>query len=300
MICMRLMGGLGNQMFQYALGRRLAHERNTDLMLDATYYNHIPAKTLHHVPRTYDLDVFNINAKLLDPVRDSWLPCYSDAIAHRLKHAFKRRLKLYKHIDGYRVLEGSEPSAIEADVFSIGSNGYLIGYWQNEQYFKTIDDLIRREFAFQTPFHPEVTNIAHEMSAAHSVCLNVRRGDFVTNPFHGFSGVDYICHAVDRIKGLVDVDKIYIFSDEIDWCQENLRFDVPHNFVGHELAGRKFSTYLYLMTQCRHFIIPNSSFGWWAAWLARNPEKVVIAPSRWVNVSDVDMTGIIPEGWITI
>jgi len=300
MICMRLMGGLGNQMFQYALGRRLAYERNTELLLDATYYDHVPTKVLHHVPRTYDLDVFNINARLLDPVQDSWLPCYSDAVAHHVKHALKRRLNLYEYFDGCRVLEASEPSALEADVFSIGRTCYLIGYWQNEQYFKIIDDLIRREFAFKTPFHTAVTDIAHEMANAHSLCLNVRRGDFVTNPFHGFSGVDYIYQALDRMRSLVDVDKIYVFSDEVNWCQENLRFDVAHEFVGHELAGRKFSSYLFLMTQCRHFIIPNSSFGWWAAWLARNPQKVVIAPSRWLNVPDVDMAGIIPQGWITI
>jgi len=300
MICMRLMSGLGNQMFQYALGRRLANEQGTDLILDATHYAYVPKRAMHYVTRTYDLDVFNINARLLDPDREGWLPCYVDSYTHHFKHAVKRAFNLYKHIDGYQVVEGDNPFALDNKVFASGRNSYLIGYWQNEKYFKPIEAQIRNDFVFKNRFDMRIEDLAEEMAGTHSVCLNVRRGDFVTNQLHGFAGVDYIYQALDRIHTAIELEKVYVFSDEIDWCRENLRFNVPHFFVGHDFAGCKFSSYLHLMTKCRHFIIPNSTFGWWSAWLSKNPQKIVIAPKRWLSVPNVDTSGIIPEGWITI
>ena len=138
----------------------------------------------------------------------------------------------------------------------------------------------------------------------HPVCLNVRRGDFVSNPLmnveHGVLGLDYYYGAINEIIQKEKDIHIYIFSDDIEWCSNNLKFDVPTTFVDHTYAGEKFSSYLLLMQTCRHFIIPNSTFGWWAAWLSNHSNKTVIAPKRWFNDASRNTKDILPNSWIKL
>lgn len=300
MICVRLMGGLGNQMFQYSLGRHLALKNGTELFLDTTYFDYIPKNLKSFVKRDYHLDIFNIKSKILESENMDCFPYYNKKYTHQLKHFTKRFLNLYKYIDNYDILLENKPFYFDNEILKSGPNSYLIGYWQNEKYFKDIPQYIRQDFTFKNTFAGNITELAQEISSSNSICLNIRRGDFINNPTHGFVGMEYISQAVSHLKKNIDISKIYVFSDEIDWCKENLRFDSPNYFVSHSYAGDRFSSYLYLMTKCRHFIIPNSTFGWWAAWLSENPEKMIIAPKQWVNVPGLDASGIIPEGWMTM
>ena len=299
MIYVRLLGGLGNQMFQYALGRHLALKNNTELVLDTTYFDQSPKNKKHFVKRNYDLDVFNIKARMLSPQEADQLPSRNVSTIRKIKHRFKKILSLYDRHDNCRVLTEKTPFSFDEKVLTSGKNTYLIGFWQNEKYFKDIDELIKADFIHVNTCPEKVSMLAREISNSNSVCLNVRRGDFVNNLTHGFVGMGYLFKAVRYIRQAVPFDKIYVFSDEVDWCAENLRLDVPHDFVSHDYAGSKFSSYLGLMARCKHFIIPNSTFGWWAAWLSSNREKIVVAPKRWVNVPGLDATDIIPKGWVT-
>ena len=286
-------------MFQYALGRHLALKNETELMVDTTYFDQVQRNSNHFVKREYDLNIFDIEVKKLEPKTMNWLPHYSPQSSHRLKHKAKSVLNLYKYINDYEVVRETKYFACDKDVLKAGSNTYLIGYWQNEKYFSAIEDQLRSDFRFQDTFDDSVYELASEISEVRSsVCLNIRRTDFVNNPIHGFVGLDYIFNALAYLKTKIDLPRLYVFSDEIEWCRENLRFDVPCFFVGHNFAGPKFSSYLYLMTRCHHFIIPNSTFGWWAAWLSENPGKMIVAPKQWVNYPGLDPTNIIPQGWI--
>ncbi len=287
-------------MFQYAVGRHLALKNGTELMVDTTHFEQIPKNRDHFVRREYDLDIFSIDVKKLEPRAMNWLPHYSTKPTHRLKHFAKRFFHLDKYKDNYEVRREREYFAFDEDILNAGSNTYLVGHWQNEKYFKAIEKQLRQDFRFQNTFDAAVHELARQISQVDSLCLNIRRTDFVHNPMHGFVGLDYISNAVEYVKGQVDLEKIYVFSDEIEWCKENLRFDVPCFFVAHNFAGPKFSSYLYLMTRCHHFVIPNSTFGWWAAWLSEQPGKMVVAPKQWVNYSGLDATNIIPEGWMAL
>jgi hypothetical protein len=300
MIVVRLIGGLGNQMFQYALGKHLALKHGTDLVVDKTYFEEVPANEEHFVKREYDLDIFDIKVRELDTDSETWLPYYSKNPADRLKNVTRRYLNRLNSDKNYLVLREKQYFSFDKDVLESGSNTYLIGYWQNEKYFKDIEQQIRQDFSFRNGFDGNVVGLANEISHTNTVCLNIRRGDFINNPTHGFVGMEYLSSAVAHMREKVDVQKLYVFSDEIAWCKDNLRFDIPTCFVSHNYAGFKFSSYLYLMTRCHHFIIPNSTFGWWGAWLSENPQKVVIAPKQWVNVPGLDGSEIIPDGWITI
>ena len=130
--------------------------------------------------------------------------------------------------------------------------------------------------------------------------MNVRRGDFVNNDFHGTMGLDYYLKSLDVLNSKLDAElKIFVFSDDIEWCIDNLKFDYATEFIGHSYKGVKFSSYLYLMQACKYFIIPNSSFAWWAAFLSDYSNKIVIAPKNWFN-NDLNTSDLIPDSWIRI
>jgi hypothetical protein len=293
MIIVRLEGGLGNQMFQYALGRMLALKNNTDLKLDlALLRDRTPRRTQSNfVFRNYDLDIFAIKAQI---ARRSHLPFrYRFYLFGRFKHRLDALRRRYIHNPA------SEKAfcSFDPSILSIGPDAYLEGYWQSPKYFKDIDDVIRNDFKLKGPLSEKSQKLMEEIGSCASLCVNVRRGDFVTSDFHGTFGKDYYDRGIERILKTQRIEKIYIFSDDVSWCREHLRFPFPTVVVDHEYAGEKFGEYLALMSACKHFIIPNSSFAWWAAWLSTDREKLVIAPNQWFLDTSIDTSDLIPENW---
>lgn len=159
---------------------------------------------------------------------------------------------------------------------------YLDGYWQSEKYFITIRNTIVEKL--QRP--KEVT----KNDTGISVSLHVRRTDYLTsNNFHIVQNINYYNSALDIIG---EYDKLYIFSDDIEWCKKNLKY---HNMV---FLNQSNVEDLWSMASCDHNIIANSSFSWWGAWLNTNPNKIVVAPKNWFGNNDIDTTDILPSSWI--
>jgi hypothetical protein len=323
MIIVKLMGGLGNQMFQYAAGRYLSEKHQTDLKLDLTFLlDRTPRKNF--VYRDYDLDFFHIREcfAMPDEIADfeqyrrienifnkinklgSHLPvcmqgslygCKAKQALDKVKAKLNSHLPVYIHEDPYR---------FDPRFFCIPSHAYLEGYWQSEKYFTAIEQIIRKEFTFRDDLDERGKEMANRISAVNAVCLNVRRGDFVVIPTgykrHGVCGISYFALAVETIGKKVSNPHFFIFSDDIDWCRTHLHFDYPSTLVSHVYAGPRFRQYLQLMIRCQHYIIPNSSFGWWAAWLNANPNKVVIAPQPWFRDPSKDTSDFLPAGWIKL
>ncbi len=167
-----------------------------------------------------------------------------------------------------------------------------------------IESIIIKEFTFRNGLDERGREIANLIDSVNAVCLNVRRTDFVSNQvanrFHGVCEMDYFTRAVKMMASKVNNPHFFVFSDDLEWCRANMHFDYPFTFIGNESAGFKFGQKLHLMTICKHFIIPNSSFGWWAAWLNPDPNKVVIAPNQWYRNRRIDTTNLLPIGWIRI
>ena len=161
-------------------------------------------------------------------------------------------------------------------------------------------DVIRRDFSLKKPFSEKGSALKKEIESVSSVCVNVRRADFVGSSFHGTFDIEYYARGLAKIRESKTVDVVYVFSDDVAWCEENLKFPIKTVFVGHDYKGERFGEYLYLMAACRHFIIPNSTFAWWAAWLATGPDKVVVAPKRWFLKESIDTSDLIPESWVRI
>lgn len=129
----------------------------------------------------------------------------------------------------------------------------------------------------------------------------MRRTDFINNPEHNVVNINYYKNSLNKIGDKLGNDfSVYIFSDDLDWCKKNFDFINKKHFVEHNFAGYKFYNYLYLMTCFKNFIIPNSSFAWWGAWLSNHENKIIMAPKKWSGLVDEKFIEIVPSNWIRI
>jgi hypothetical protein len=292
MIVVRLLGGLGNQMFQYSAGLALALKHSVPLRLDTT-------SLLDRTPnsgavfRGFDLDVFTITAQI---AQRSEIPFWFRRHANgRLGRKVDRlRRQWFPH-------QGSE-RAYHADsrFHTFGPNTYLEGFWQSPAYFDHCRDAIKREFTLKDELPAVIREYCDHIRNADSVCLNVRRGDFVGSSFHGTMPIEYYSSALAIIGKRHDNPKVFVFSDDIEWCHNNLTLAYETVFMDHRYAGPKFSYYFALMQACKAFVIPNSSFAWWAAWLNSDIGKIVVAPKKWFQDSSRNTRDLIPATWIRI
>ena len=279
MIIVRLKCGMGNQMFQYAFGRALSLKYNTPLKLDLSFLKN-KNMGLNFVYRDYDLNLYNISEDFdftWDEINVLAEPEYGDL-------SFNQKF---------------------VDFISNNFNKKIMidGYWQTVNYFLGYEDQIKNDFEFRDKVelsnNQNILDMYNKINNSNSVLINVRRTDFLNGDFHGVMGMDYINNAVDIIKSKVDNIHFFVFSDDIEWCQENIKFD-NMTIVDHSYKGDRFGYYLQLMKSCKHFIIPNSSFAWWSAWLSQSENKIVIAPKKWLNSNLVYTNDLIPSDWIRI
>lgn len=293
MVIVQLIGGLGNQMFQYATARAIAYRTNMPLKLDVTAF-------ANYKLRPYRLGCFNIieNFTTETEVRRFRRPRRRQIIAFTTYEITKHLLPWR----GQKIVEERRFS-FDSGILRIGGGVYLAGYWQSEKYFADVAELIRQEFTLKS--EPDRLNqqVLDEIEAANSVSLHIRRGDYVSNPvtnrFHGVLGLDYYSRAVNYIASRTAQPHFFVFSDDMAWAKENLRLSFPLSFIEHNGEDRDYED-LRLMSRCKHHIIANSSFSWWGAWLNANPEKIVVSPKKWFNHAPLDTKDLIPEYWVKI
>lgn len=280
MIMVQLVGGLGNQLFQYAVGRRLAHLHNTILKLDLSAFEKY---TLH----AYHLNYFNIveNVATADDIAKISGTATRSSDDSRLTVVRER----FFHFD---------PGILE-----LPDNVMLIGYWQCENYFAGIKEIIIEELTLKN--RPDCRNqeIADAMASSNSVALHVRRADYVnhaqTNLVHGTCSLEYYKICTAKLAEKVDQPHYYIFSDDPEWVKENFSFlKHPVTFIDFNGPEKDYED-LWLMSRCKHSIIANSTFSWWGAWLNRNPEKIVFAPFKWFN-KKANTRELIPASWVRV
>ncbi|MGE5522833.1 MAG: alpha-1,2-fucosyltransferase [Rhodospirillaceae bacterium] len=294
MIIANLKGGLGNQMFQYALAYTLAHKTRSHVKVDLRYLSERRGSR-GYVDRQYDLDVFGIPAN-----QANWPELASVGMAWG---DFRTRFVLAKILDrvGFRVVCERVPR-FEERVLARSGVLYLDGYWQSEKYFRSVERQIRERFSLAgVERNDSVRQLADRIRCQEAVCVNVRRTDFVGHANHDVVTTDYYQQAMVALrKAIGSRFELFIFSDDVEWCAKNLNLHINQNIVAHDYAGWKFSAYLHLMSQCKYFIIPNSTFAWWAAWLSTRPGKIVYAPRIWSGTGHVDAKDIVPSSWILI
>jgi hypothetical protein len=284
---------MGNQMFQYALGRALSMKNNVPLGFDLTYLlDRTPIPNFTY--RDYNLDVFNIEANIVSKQDIPFLyRKYSLGIFMRYIDYIRRKLIHTK---------GKEKKDCHFDftMLDLGPDAYLEGWWQSYKYFESISDIIRQDFTLKDKLPLHIENLREVIKKENSLCIHVRRGDYVGNSHHEIVGKDYYDRGIEKIKSLTKIDKIYVFSDDVKWCKDNMKFEFPTMFVGDEYSGVKAEGHMTLMSSCHNFIIPNSSFAWWSAWLSTYKDKIVIVPKQWFVDASINSDDLIPKEWIRI
>ena len=280
----RFLGGLGNQMFQYAFYKSL-EQTGADVRADINGYQ---TYSLHN---GFELeDLFNIRLKKVGPFISS---LYDSS--NRKWH-----LRKLRQIMGLKkaYYEQASPFEFDPSVYE-NKQGLYWGYWQNVSYVEPVSNLLRKDFIFKRTPKSASTSIFDDIKNSNSVSLHIRRGDYLKDPLlGGICGIAYYQNAVNLLKEHYNDLKFYIFSDDITWSEKNLPIPGAVFVKGNE--GTYSFADMHMMSICKHNIIANSSFSWWGAWLNINSNKIVIAPKKWVNITSITTDNITPSSWIKI
>ena len=281
MITVKIMGGLGNQMFQYALARKL-QILGKKVKVDIDYYKKIPKGDTNR-----GIGIYNFHHSFIE---SGMLENLTNIIG-----------KLYAKLRGAEYVIVEKTPDFIPSILNVES-GYLVGYWQTEKYFSDIASILKKDFEFDLKIVNEKERQIYDRIklTPSSVSVHIRRGDYL-NPenhirFGNICTTDYYEKAMTYIKNKVPECKFFIFTDAPQEAEEFL----PKNFEYEILSSGSGNewTELFLMSQCTHNIIANSSFSWWGAWLNPNPDKIVAAPPRWTNTNEC--TDIYCDGWVKI
>lgn len=292
-IITRIYGGLGNQLFAYAAARRLALVNNAELVIDdVSGFTHD-----HAYERHYQLDHFNI-------------PCRKATPAERMEPFGRYRRFLKRKFSMQRPFFQRHYLAQEAFDFDqrlleykVDGTLYLEGYWQSENYFKDVETTIRTDLCIQPPSDAQNLQIASRIHDSMAVAVHVR---FFDAPIeHGGSNApqDYYSRAVARMEALAPGAHYFVFSDQPDATHKQMMLsDERITVISHNQGDENAYADLWLMMQCKHFIIANSTFSWWGAWLGSNAKSIVIAPGFELRegVAWWGFDGLLPDRWIKI
>lgn len=294
MIIVKLIGGLGNQMFQYAAGRYLAYLHQTELLMDTGYLEKDPAEA--YTKRHLELGVFSIDLRIADK-KD--IERFNIEGSNKYSRTLQRKLPIL--FTNLYVAESG--TTYHKEFLSYPANTYLDGFWQSERYFKPIESVLVSDFVLKDPLNKENKEWLKKIENAESVSMHIRRGDYISNAgsqaHHGSLDMDYYKKALERIKEKHKTIEVFVFSDDLEWCKANLNISETLHFVdANQQQNRHLD--LFLMSHCKHNIIANSSFSWWAAWLNRNEHKTVIAPLKWFNDPSIKTYDLIPEEWMRL
>lgn len=285
MITVILRGGLGNRLFQYAIARHLAIKNNTGVKFNIQYsagrHNFFNRKAVE------ELSMFNIR-----PI------FYTANICNRIG----RFLGIYRSSYEDSIYKEKEWGFCP-EVLQLKDGVHLDGYFQSEKYFRDIEQIIRKDLRFTGDFFDEVGEIQKKrITEVNSVGVHVRRGDYLKSKVFNACDMRYYVTSIEYMRERLDSPRFFIFSDDIEWCRRNLSMP-DGSFVNMESSKNNPLVDFRLMSLCRHNIISNSSFSWWAAWLNVYHKKIVIAPHRWFNDEDMNIKAsrdLIPDDWIRV
>ena len=251
MIIVRIVGGLGNQMFQYAYAKSL-QQKGFDVQIDISKF-----KT-YKLHGGYHLDTYKIDLKKAG---------FFDT--------FLSLIKLKKNVKEKSLL-------FDDQLFHLSGNEFVKGYFQTEKYFSSIREILLKQFTIKTAVSDSTKEYSKEIHQHKNSCsLHIRRGDYITdkkaNSVHGTCDLNYYAAAIKLINEKFENTHFFVFSDDIAWTKENLQLEnatyIDHKTIPHED--------MFLMSLCKHNITANSSFSWWGAWLNQHKDKTVIAPKKW-------------------
>lgn len=300
MIIIRLMGGLGNQMFQYAFGLFTALNNNTILKIDTTLLEKPKSPNPLNIYRDYELEmVFDIHCNHATPFE---VELYNgDNSKSLLRRGIFKILRKFYNAKTY-VQTGHN---YNDEQLTIQNNTCLVGRWQSEKYFIAIENEVRKHFTFKNP----VTNAYQYYlkaieSSENATCLHIRRTDYIHHPIYskkiGALADEYYLKAIQTLNNLIGLPTLFVFSDEINNSKEMLsQFNIENKLIFIDVVPSNPHDELQLMTLCKHHIMSNSTYSWWGAWLSMK-KGVTLAPEKWSLDPDFSSEHILPNNFIKI
>ena len=288
----RIRGGLGNQLFMYAMARRLAQVNDVELVLDGT----TGFRGKNKYARQYMLDRFPISGRLANESerRDPF---------HSIRRGVRKWWDKHKAIEHRQYIV--DPGGLDDAIYSLSINKPTTfeGYWQSEDWFSDIAEQIRAECTPEAPSDDKNVEMATLIEQSNAVALHVRFFNDPTQTAQSQQVVDYYTKAIETIRSKVDNPTFYIFSDQPEKAREILALDASEvRVVNHNSGDANAHLDIWLMSRCQHFITANSTFSWWGAWLGEKPNSVVVSPV--FTAADAflawGLPGLIPERWISI
>lgn len=281
----RFLGGIGNQMFQYALYKALS-QHDPNVRADLNGYKDYSLHNGFEIEQIFDLE--------LNKISEFKSNLYN---IHYRKWGFRKLRKLLKLKKAYE--EERDMFIYDSKILSAEGTKYYWGYWQNPKYFSNVTDELRKDFQFKKPLVHRNQAILDQIKESTSIALHVRRGDYVGNALlGGLCPEEYYQQSIKLILSKTTEAKFFIFSDDIDWCRNKFKRE-GNEFIYWNKGAASYID-MQLMSNCKHNIIANSSFSWWAAWLNNYPDKIVIGPEKWVNDTHLNTTQLFPADWIRI
>jgi len=283
-----IIGGLGNQMFQYAfaiaLKKRFPEE---EVLIDTSHFNHYKLHNGFELDKIFDISLNIANKQQLEKVTRTIKNYKLSRVIRKLMPVCKTE---FIEIQDY---------VYDNTVFNVEENCYYEGYWQTWKYFADCKDIIRQEFYIKQDLDEYNKSLVNIMISHNSVTIHIRRGDYVNSKnFYNICTLEYYIKAIDYVKNNIDNPQFYIFSNDIEWCQNNVDSLVegfPVNYINNNQGCNSYID-MYLMSKARCCIVANSSFSWWGAWLNNRPNHVIISPKKWINSHD--SKDIYPDNWI--
>jgi hypothetical protein len=293
MVIAQITGGLGNQLFQYAAAKALSIHHQVPLLLEVSSFYRTELPELE-VSREFELFNFTgITEKIISPEEVSSL------IDLKKSNVLPKMI-----IPGYKKDIYTEPHYhFDKNFFKSKKKVLLKGGWQSEKYFKPYSEEIRADIQLKPALVENVIEIAKKITEENAVSVHIRRGDYLRKQiiyeWHGVMEKEYYIKAFELLYSKTKFSNAYYFTDDVDWVTNNLSPLFDGDIISGDI-GNNHVEELYLMSQCKHNIIANSSFSWWGAWLNNNPDKIVVAPKNWFNKGPKDTQDLIPQGWLKI
>lgn len=285
MIIVRMVGGVGNQLFCYAYAKSL-QQKGYDVKIDISTFK-------FNKIDSYEFDKYNIDIPISTLEENERL--FNNSLLSKI-------LKRFGIDISNKVREKS--LLFDESLLRINDNSYVDGYFQNEKYFYDIRDIILEQISINRPLSNFTKSIQKKINSLNNTCsIHVRRGDMANDinvKIHGVCSVEYYNNAIEYLKNKLGEVNYFIFSDDFEWCRSNLKIDnaIFVESDEHRIAHED----IYLMSLCDHNIIANSTFSWWGAWLNDNVSQISIAPMEWFKDKKYQKQSqdIVPNGWIKI
>lgn len=248
-------GRLGNQMFQVASTIGLAHKHGLEAVFPPWYCNY----TKKHISQFFANPVKQVSTVQMRPI-----------------HNYQEVGFTYHDV-------------------TVRPNMRIKGYFQSEKYFENIADLVRHHFKPAQHVINKIVGKYGNQLDGNTCAVHIRRGDYINNSVHDTCDMNYYMRGIKYVNDKVGVDRFFIFSDDINWCRQNLQ----GNYVF--VDGNIDIEDLFIMSMCKHFVISNSSFSWWASWLCAYNDKLIVAPTKWfTDASNIDQIDIYTKKMIRL